>query len=153
MVHDACGVRVVEDLFRADLPILGRNREQPARPDRLPVAALGDGGALMAASELETVARLGLLMVVAVYNDAAYGAEVHHFGPDGHDLDTVRFPQTDLAAIAAGFGFAAVTVRNVADMAAVRAWLGGDRKLPVLIDAKVTSDQPAWWLEEAFRGH
>ena len=39
-----------------------------------------------------------------VYNDAAYGAEVHHFGPDGHPLDTVRFPDTDLAAIARGFG-------------------------------------------------
>ncbi|MGH3483877.1 MAG: thiamine pyrophosphate-binding protein, partial [Nocardioidaceae bacterium] len=54
-----------------------------AQPERLPVAALGDGGALMAAAELETVARLGLPMVVVVYNDAAYGAEVHHFGPDG----------------------------------------------------------------------
>ena len=52
-----------------------------AQPHRLPVAALGDGGALMGASELETVARLGLPMVVVVYNDAAYGAEVHHFGP------------------------------------------------------------------------
>ncbi len=60
-----------------------------ARPDRLPVAALGDGGALMGASELETVVRLGLPMVVVVYNDEAYGAEVHHFGPDGHPLDTV----------------------------------------------------------------
>ena len=30
-----------------------------ARPDRLTVAAVGDGGALMALSELETLARLG----------------------------------------------------------------------------------------------
>ena len=50
-----------------------------AQPDRLPVAALGDGGALMAAAELDTVRRLGLPMVAIVYNDAAYGAEVHHF--------------------------------------------------------------------------
>ena len=42
-----------------------------ARPDRLTVAALGDGGALMAAAELETVVRLGLPMVVVVYDDAA----------------------------------------------------------------------------------
>ena len=54
-----------------------------ARPDRLAVAALGDGGALMGVSELETVTRLGLPMVVIVYDDEAYGAEVHHFGPDG----------------------------------------------------------------------
>jgi thiamine pyrophosphate-dependent acetolactate synthase large subunit-like protein len=124
-----------------------------ARPDRLAVAALGDGGALMAAAELETVARLGLPMVVAVYNDAAYGAEVHHFGPDGHDLETVRFPPTDLAGIARGYGFDAVTVRTVEDLAGVQAWIDGDRSRPLLIDAKVTSDRPSWWLEEAFRGH
>ena len=66
-----------------------------ARPDRLPVAALGDGGALMGVSELDTVVRLGLPMVVVVYNDDGYGAEVHHFGPDGYDLGTVVFPETD----------------------------------------------------------
>ena len=75
-----------------------------ARPDRLTVAALGDGGALMGISELETVVRLGLPMVIVVYDDAAYGAEVHHFGPDGYPLDTVQFPPADLAAIGRGFG-------------------------------------------------
>ncbi|WP_409333085.1 thiamine pyrophosphate-binding protein [Trujillonella humicola] len=124
-----------------------------ARPDRLPVAALGDGGALMGASELETVVRLGLPMVVVVYDDAGYGAEVHHFGPDGHPLDTVRFPETDFAAIARGHGFAAVTVRDAGDLAPVGEWLAGDRAAPLLVDAKVARDQPSWWLEEAFRGH
>ena len=87
-----------------------------ARPDRLPVAALGDGGALMGVSELDTVVRLGLPMVVVVYNDDGYGAEVHHFGPHGHDLGTVVFPETDIAAIARGFGFEAVTVRTLGDL-------------------------------------
>ncbi|MFC7587321.1 thiamine pyrophosphate-binding protein [Nonomuraea antimicrobica] len=64
-----------------------------ARPDRLPVAALGDGGALMGLAELETVVRLGLPMVIVVYDDEAYGAEVHHFGPHGHPLGTVTFPR------------------------------------------------------------
>jgi len=124
-----------------------------ARPDRLPVAALGDGGALMGVSELETVARLGLPMVVVVYDDEAYGAEVHHFGPDGDPLDTVRFPPTDIAAIGRGFGFDGVTVRAGADLAPVRDWLAGPRERPLLIDAKVTSAHGSWWLEEAFRGH
>jgi len=124
-----------------------------ARPDRLPVAALGDGGCLMAAAELDTVARLGLPMVVIVYNDDAYGAEVHHFGPDGYPLDTVQFPPTDIAAIARGHGFTAVTVTQEADLAPVGQWLDGNRQTPLLIDAKVTRGEPAWWLEEAFRGH
>jgi len=124
-----------------------------ARPDRLTVAALGDGGALMGISELETVARLGLPMLIVVYDDAAYGAEVHHFGPDGYPLDTVQFPPADLAAIGRGFGCAGVTVRTSADLEPVRAWLEGGRDQPMVVDAKVTSDRGSWWLEEAFRGH
>lgn len=123
-----------------------------AQPGRLPVAALGDGGALMGIAELETVARLGLPMVVVVYNDAAYGAEVHHFSPGGHDLATVEFPDTDIAAIGRGFGFDAATVRSLADLVPVYDWVNGDRARPLLIDAKITTG-PSWWLEEAFRGH
>ena len=124
-----------------------------AQPARLPVAALGDGGALMGVSELETVVRLRLPMVIVVYDDAAYGAEVHHFGPDQHALDTVRFPPTDIAAIGRGFGCAGVTVRGPRDLAPVREWLAGPRDRPLVIDAKVTSASGSWWLEEAFRGH
>ena len=124
-----------------------------AHPERLTVAALGDGGALMGVSELETVVRLGIPMVVVVYDDEAYGAEVHHFGPDGDPLDTVRFPPTDIAAIGRGFGCDGVTVRGARDLGAVRGWLEGPRERPLLIDAKVTSSRGSWWLEEAFRGH
>jgi acetolactate synthase-1/2/3 large subunit len=124
-----------------------------AQPDRLPVAALGDGGFLMGVAELDTLVRLGLPMLVVVYDDAAYGAEVHHFGPDGYPLDTVTFPDTDLAAVARGFGCAGATVRAVADLDAVRAWLAGPRSRPLVVDAKVVASQGSWWLEEAFRGH
>lgn len=124
-----------------------------ARPDRLVVAALGDGGALMGISELETAVRLQLPMVIVIYDDEAYGAEVHHFGPDGCPLDTVRFPPADLAAIARGFGCDGVTVRTAGDLGPVRDWLAARPARPIVIDAKVTSDHGAWWLEEAFRGH
>ena len=124
-----------------------------ARPDRLTVAALGDGGALMSISELETAVRLRLPMVILIYDDEAYGAEVHHFGPDGHPLDTVRFPAADMAAIGRGFGCDGVTVRGPDDLRPVRDWLGGPRERPLVIDAKVTSEHGSWWLEEAFRGH
>jgi thiamine pyrophosphate-dependent acetolactate synthase large subunit-like protein len=90
---------------------------------------------------------------VVVYNDAAYGAEVHHFGPSGHPLDTVTFPETDLAAIARGFGCAGVTVRGTPDLAEVSAWLADPSDRPLVVDAKVSADRGSWWLEEAFRGH
>jgi acetolactate synthase I/II/III large subunit len=124
-----------------------------AQPQRLTVAALGDGGATMSIAELDTVARLGLDMVIVVYNDAAYGAEVHHFGPDGHDLDTVRFPETDLASIARGFGLTGLTVRRIDDLNAVATWVAGTRSRPLLIDAKIVDDGGSWWLKDAFRGH
>ena len=122
-----------------------------ARPDRLAVAALGDGGALMAAAELETVARLGLPMVVVVYDDRGYGAEVHHF-PDA-DHATVTFPETDIAAIGRGYGFDAVTVRAPDDLAGVAEWVAGPRTSPLLVHALIASDGGSWWLAEAFRGH
>ncbi|MEP6666156.1 MAG: thiamine pyrophosphate-binding protein, partial [Nocardioidaceae bacterium] len=103
-----------------------------AQPDRLPVAALGDGGAMMSAAELDTVRRLELPMVVVVYNDDAYGAEVHHFGPDGFSLETVSFPPTDIAAVARGYGFEAVTVRTAADLEPVSRWVSGNRNSPLL---------------------
>jgi acetolactate synthase-1/2/3 large subunit len=117
------------------------------------VAALGDGGCLMGIAELDTAVRLRLPMLIVVYNDEAYGAEVHHFGPDGADLTTVRFPDTDIAAIAAGFGCASATVRTTEDLHAVTKWLEGPRDRPLLLDAKITSDGGSWWLAEAFRGH
>jgi thiamine pyrophosphate-dependent acetolactate synthase large subunit-like protein len=123
-----------------------------AQPSRLPVAALGDGGALMAAAELDTVRRLALPMLVVVYDDAAYGAEVHHF-TDGQPLDTVTFPDTDIAAIGAGYGLEAAVVRTPDDLDAVRRWLDGPRDRAMLVDAKVAAPRGSWWLEEAFRGH
>ena len=132
-----------------------------ARPDRLPVLGAGDGGFTMGVAELETAVRLGLPLLAVVYDDAAYGAEVHHFGPDA-DLSGVTFPDTDLAAVGRGFGAEALTVRAVEDLAPVADWLervwdaeaGRARPgaVPLVVDAKIASDGGAWWLQEAF-GH
>lgn len=123
-----------------------------ARQDRLTVGALGDGGALMALGELETAARYRLPMVVVIYNDAAYGAEVHHFGPMDRPVDLTQFPETDFAALARAAGAEGITVRKPEDLAPLKEWLGR-RDMPFVIDAKVNPDVRAEWLEEAFRAH
>ncbi|MDN3311012.1 thiamine pyrophosphate-binding protein [Microbacterium oryzae] len=123
-----------------------------ARPDRMPVLGTGDGGLLMAMSEFETACRLTLPLVVIVYNDAAYGAEVHHFGAKA-DLATVEFPDTDFAAIARGYGAAGVTVRTLDDLDAVAEWVASKPSAPLVIDAKIVSDGGSWWLQEAFAVH
>ncbi len=126
-----------------------------AQPARLPVLGTGDGGFLMAISELETAVRLALPLVVIVYNDSAYGAEVHHFGDA--DMTTVTFPETDIAAIARGHGATGVTVTGFDDLDEVRRWvasLDSPRPSgPLVIDAKITDDGGSWWLAEAFAGH
>jgi acetolactate synthase-1/2/3 large subunit len=152
-VPDAAGFCFTQAYQSIGLGLASALGAAVARPDRLTVAALGDGGFLMSAQELLTARRLELPLVVVVYNDAAYGAEVHHFGPEGHPLDTVRFPDTDLARIGAGYSCESLTVREPGDLAPVRDWLAGDRRAPLVIDAKVTSERGSWWLEEAFRGH
>ena len=124
-----------------------------ARPDRLTVATLGDGGLLMSLPELETVARLGSNLLIVVYNDAAYGAEVHHFATTGRPLDLVRFPDTDFVAIAEACGLEGLTVRAVEDLAPATRWLAGRRDKALLVDAKVVPTVVAEWLEEAFKGH
>lgn len=130
-----------------------------AQPHRLPVLGAGDGGFLMGISELETAARLKLPLVCIVYNDAAYGAEVHHFASEHSEaeLSSVVFPETDIAAIARGFGAEGVTVRTVGDLDAVRPWIAayeaGTQDRPLVIDAKIASDGGSWWLAEAFQGH
>jgi len=124
-----------------------------ARPDRLTVAALGDGGALMALPEFETAARLELGLLIVVYNDAAYGAEVHHFKPMGQAVELVQFPDTDFAALGRAVGMGGLTVRRREDLGPVREWALRTPRPGLVVDAKVVPTVVAEWLEEAFRGH
>jgi thiamine pyrophosphate-dependent acetolactate synthase large subunit-like protein len=146
---DGLTVRRTEDMEAVATWIISDR----ARPLLVDVKIVDDGGALMSIAELDTIARLGLDMLIVVYNDDAYGAEVHHFGPDGHDLGAVRFPETDVASIARGFGLDGLTVRRAKDMDAVATWIVSDRSRPLLVDVKIVNDGGAWWLKEAFRGH
>jgi thiamine pyrophosphate-dependent acetolactate synthase large subunit-like protein len=106
----------------------------------------------MAAGEFETLGRLGLPILVVVYNDAAYGAEVHHFGPHGEPLGQVTFADTDFAALGRAVGAEGVTVRSFEDLAEVDRWLTR-RDRPLVVDAKVSTTVVGGWLQEAFRAH
>ncbi|MFL4479559.1 thiamine pyrophosphate-binding protein [Paeniglutamicibacter sp. ORCA_105] len=126
-----------------------------AQPGRIPVLGTGDGGFHMAIAELDTAVRLSMPLVCIVYNDAAYGAEVHHFAledPEA-DMSSVQFPDTDFAAIGRGFGADGITVRTLADLDAVADWAASKPTKPLVIDAKIASDSGSWWLAEAFKGH
>ena len=106
----------------------------------------------MALPDLETVGRLKPDMLVVGYNDAAYGAEVHHFRPMGIPVELAQFPPTDFAALARSGRLPRRDRPHGEHLDAVREWLER-RDRPLVLDAKVDPDICAEWLEEAFRGH
>jgi thiamine pyrophosphate-dependent acetolactate synthase large subunit-like protein len=121
-----------------------------ARPDRLTVAVLGDGGLRMSLGEIDTAVAHRLPLLIVVVNDAAYGAEVHHFLDLGFPIEIAQLEDRDFAAIARAMGARGQTVRSVDDLEPVRDWLES-RDGPMLLDCKVNPRVRAEWLEEAFR--
>ena len=121
-----------------------------ANPGKLAVLGAGDGGFLMSIADLETAIRLKLRMCILIYNDSSYAAEVHYFRRHGYSIDIVQFPETDFVAIARGYGARAATVRTLADLDPVRAWVGEGASGVFVIDAKINPDLEADWHAEHF---
>jgi acetolactate synthase I/II/III large subunit len=118
------------------------------RTDRTAVVALGDGGALMGLPELETLIRVSHSALVVIFNDAAYGAEVHMYRPLVTDTSPATFGDTDFAAVARSFGAEAATVRSVADLAGLCAWREAGCHGTYLLDCKVVPDVVAKYLSD-----
>jgi acetolactate synthase I/II/III large subunit len=122
-----------------------------ARPDRITVAVVGDGGLMMALGELDAAAAAQVPLLVVVVDDGAYGAEVHHFGPMGEPTQLVEFGQRDFAGVAAALGVRAHAVRSLDDLDQLDGWLD-ERDRPCLLDCKSDPAVRAEWLQEAFKG-
>ena len=121
-----------------------------ANPGKLAVLGAGDGGFMMSIADFETAIRLGLRLCVLVYNDNSYAAEVHYFGRQGFSTDIVKFPDTDFAAIARGYGARGATVRTLADLAPVKAWAAEGAPGVFVIDGKINPNLEADWHAEHF---
>ena len=114
------------------------------QPDRPTLVVEGDGGILMNPAELDTLARLGLPVLVLVLDDGAYGAEVHLLRRDGLADDIARFPRRDLAGLARAMGVAAVVARDETELdEALRELLPvtGPRLLHAYVDLEVVHDE------------
>jgi acetolactate synthase-1/2/3 large subunit len=84
-----------------------------ARGDGKTVLFDGDGGFLMHIQELEMVQRHKLKLLFVIFNDGAYGSEIHKMREDGIDDSGAIFGRTDLASIAKGFGLRGTTITDV----------------------------------------
>jgi thiamine pyrophosphate-dependent acetolactate synthase large subunit-like protein len=123
---------------------MGFAHGDPLRPT---VLFIGDGAFLMTLSELETVAREGIPLVVIVMNDCAYGAELHYLKLRDMPISTTQFPDVDYAPVAEAFGFQAATVRTVDELRALAPLLAKPEG-PILIDCKINGAVAAGFLTE-----
>jgi len=121
-----------------------------ANPGKLALLGAGDGGFLMSIADLETALRLALRLCILIYNDSSYAAEVHYFRRQGLPVDIVQFPDVDFAAIARGYGARATTVRTLADLDPVKAWVSEGAPGVFVIDGRIDPDLEADWHAEHF---
>ncbi len=108
-----------------------------AHPERAHVVIEGDGSLMMNVQELDTAHRLGLPMVLVVWNDGGYGAEVHKLRVKGFDPHLAQWPSPDFAALGRAFGGDGVRVDTLDELgAAVRRGLASRRLF--VIDCRVS---------------
>jgi len=94
-----------------------------AKPDATVVLTSGDGGGLMALPDLEAAVRVaGGRGVAVIWNDAAYGAEIHLYGLKGLTREPMLIPEVNFAGLADSLGGRGVVVRRVEDLDVVAQW-------------------------------
>jgi len=85
---------------------------QLVHPARRVVCFTGDGGLMMVVSELETVARLRLPIVIVVFNDAALSLIEVKQEQKGFEGVSMRYAGPDLIALGRAFGIRALAATD-----------------------------------------
>ncbi|PRI09979.1 thiamine pyrophosphate-binding protein [Leucobacter massiliensis] len=124
-----------------------------AAPHSTTVLSTGDGGALMALADLETAIRCSASGVIVVWNDGAYGAEVHLYGTMGLDQEPMLIPEVDFAALATALGAQGVRVERLADLDALGDWTAAGARGTILLDCRVSRSVVAEYQREIQRAN
>jgi thiamine pyrophosphate-dependent acetolactate synthase large subunit-like protein len=106
-----------------------------ARPDRRAVAVVGDGGLMMSLSELDTLKRAGLPVLVLVLNNGCYGAEYPHLREIGAPLAPATFDSASFADIARAIGIKAISIGDGDNLGTLAEMVTNDRE-PALIEVR-----------------
>jgi thiamine pyrophosphate-dependent acetolactate synthase large subunit-like protein len=112
------------------------------------VLAAGDGGFLMGLPDLESLVGAASSAVVVIYNDAAYGAEIHQYGSQGLTEKPMLIPEVDFSGIARAIGAESAIIRSLADLSALKDWIDAGAKGTFVADCRITSSVRAPWLTE-----
>ena len=125
-----------------------------ARPESTVVLTSGDGGGLMAISDLESAVRAAAGRGCAViWNDAAYGAEINLYGLKGLAEGPMRIPEVDFAAFGAAVGAEGVVVRTLNDLERLGTWAAipaAERRF-LLLDLRISGNVIAPYQQEIIR--
>ncbi len=105
-------------------------------PERRVLCLTGDGGFMMVASELETMARLRLPITVIVFNDAALSLIEVKQEQKGYAGASMRYVGPDLVALAKSFGVATRVAKDEAAFTGALVAAQGEAG-PLLIDARI----------------
>src|SRR5690606_21666088 len=127
-----------------------------AKPESTVVLTTGDGGGLMAAADLESAVRVaGGRGMAVVWNDGAYGAEVHVYGRQGMAREPMVIDEVDFAALARAVGAQGVVVRTLKDLDALAEWRArSPQERPfLLLDLRVSPEVVAPYQEEILRAN
>ena len=112
----------------------------------------GDGSMMFNLQELESVVREKLQMVLVVWNDGGYGAEVHKLVAKGFNEKLAQWESPDFVALAKAFGGDGVLLKDVSEIGAAVA--EGLRKGGLyLIDARVSPSTPTEPYAKVYFGH
>jgi thiamine pyrophosphate-dependent acetolactate synthase large subunit-like protein len=122
-----------------------------AAPGTTTVLSTGDGGGLMALADLETAIRTSPSNVIVVWNDGAYGAEVHLYGAMGLDEAPMLIPDIDFAGVATALGAQGVQVHRLEDLEALRAWTAAGAQGTILLDCRISRSVVAEYQREIQR--
>jgi len=125
-----------------------------ARPEATVVLSTGDGGGLMALSDLESAVRVAAGRGIAVvWNDGAYSAEMHLYGRKGLAREPMLIPDVDFAGVATALGAQGVAVRTVDDLDALVAWSARPvvERPFLLLDLRISGTVVAPFWEEISR--
>lgn len=125
-----------------------------ANPDSTVVLTTGDGGGVMALSDLDTAIRSARGRGIAVvFNDAAYGAEVHLYGLKGLAKAPMLIDEIDFAALATAAGGQGVVVRELADLEVVTEWASTpvEERRFLVLDLRISGTVVAPYQEEVIR--
>jgi acetolactate synthase-1/2/3 large subunit len=114
------------------------------RPDRPVVAIIGDGGLMQCIADLDTAVRYGVDLAVVVYDDAAYGAEIHHLRHHRLSEDAARFSNPSFVAVAQALGAHAERARSL-DEVATQVAAAVQRKGPTLVEVPINGDVLSRW--------